>query len=84
LFSFFSSPENALAVAQAGITYMHENFQFIEPGTNKSQKFSEYMASAASKGSFQTGMIVGTGAKGGKPLVVPYKGNELSGPTLKK
>jgi hypothetical protein len=71
-------------VAQAGITYMHENFQFIEPGTNKSQKFSEYMASAASKGSFQTGMIVGTGAKGGKPLVVPYKGNELSGPTLKK
>jgi hypothetical protein len=73
-----------LAVAQAGINFMHENFEYIEPGTNTTQKFSEYMAAAASKGSFQTGMIVGTGAKGGKPLVVPYKGNDLTGPSLKK
>lgn len=63
---------------------MHNNFEFIEPGTNTVQKFSEYMAAASTKGSFQTGIIVGTGAKGGKPLVVPYKGSDLSGPTLKK
>lgn len=73
-----------MAVAQAGINFMHENFEYIEPGTNNTQKFSEYMASAASKGSFQTGMIVGTGSKGGKPLVVPYKGSDLTGPSLKK
>jgi hypothetical protein len=78
------SPDNALAVAQAGINFMHDNFEYIEPGTNTTQKFSEYMAAASSKGTFQTGMIVGTGAKGGKPLVVPYKGSDLTGPSLKK
>lgn len=63
---------------------MHNNFEFIEPGSTTVQKFSQYMAAASTKGSFQTGIIVGTGSKGGKPLVVPYKGSDLSGPTLKK
>eukprot|EP00604_Paraphysomonas_vestita_P003651 CAMPEP_0174820272 /NCGR_PEP_ID=MMETSP1107-20130205/3977_1 /TAXON_ID=36770 /ORGANISM="Paraphysomonas vestita, Strain GFlagA" /LENGTH=483 /DNA_ID=CAMNT_0016035259 /DNA_START=285 /DNA_END=1736 /DNA_ORIENTATION=+ len=78
------SPENALAVARAGADYMHNNFEFIEPGTNNKSTFAEYMAAASTKGSFETGIINGNGAKGGKPLVVPYKGSELTGPTLKK
>lgn len=78
------TPENALAVARAGIEYMHNNFEFIEPGTGTKSKFSEYIAAASTKGTYHTGIITGTGAKGGKPLVVPYKGQELTGPTLKK
>ena len=86
--SFFltskNSPENALAIARAGVEYMHNNFEFIEPGTNNKSSFAQYMANASSKGSYETGIIEGTGLKGGKPLVVPYKGAELTGPSLKK
>jgi len=77
------SPENALAVAQAGSEYMHQNFEFID-SKGVTQKFSQYMATAASQGSFQTATINGSGAKGGKPLIVPYKGKDLSGQALKK
>jgi hypothetical protein len=62
---------------------MHQNFEFID-SKGVTQKFSQYMATAASQGSFQTATINGSGAKGGKPLIVPYKGKDLSGQALKK
>ena len=63
---------------------MHANFEFVDPKSGKVEKFAAYMAHAASEGSFECGVIEGTGAKGGKPLVVPYKGKNLSGGDLKK
>jgi hypothetical protein len=73
-----------LGVARAGSEYMHSNFEFVDPKTGTVQKFSEYMADAVSKGTFNSASVNGTGAKGGKPLVVPYKGKDLTGGDLKK
>jgi hypothetical protein len=80
------SPEAALGVAQAGLDYMHSNFDFIDPVSKKSSKFDQYMKdSTGPKGkSFKTGTIAGEGPKEAKPLVVPYKGKNLSQDALKK
>jgi hypothetical protein len=42
-----------------------------------------YKAKASEKGTFQVGVIQGSGAKGGSPLTVPYKDSMLSGEKLK-
>lgn len=78
------SPEDALGVARAGSEYMHDNFDFIDPKSGKSTKFSDYMAHVGDLGSYKMGIINGTGAKGGKPLVVNYKKRDLSGSDLKR
>lgn len=76
------SPEAAVGAAQAGIDYMHKNFEFVNPSNpNDVQPFSEYMKKAVPP--FATGEIQGKN-KGGKELVVPYKGKELTGEPLKK
>lgn len=77
------SPQAALGVASAGIDYMHKNFEFIESTDSAPVKFSDYMANAVSKGSFFTGVINGTGAKGGKPFSINYKNRDLTGESLK-
>ena len=62
---------------------MHKNFEFIESTDSTPVKFSDYMANAGSKGSFSTGVINGTGAKGGKPFSINYKNKDLTGESLK-
>ena len=73
-------------MANAGLDYMHANFDFIDPNTKQSYKFKDYMSKFAigtGGPSFKTGTINGTGAKGPKPLVVPYKGKNLTQDSLK-
>lgn len=79
-----SSPEAALGVAKAGIDYMHNNFEFVDPSMPSTVvKFSEYMKKKFTP--FATGVIVGSKARDTKPqLAVPYKGEVLKGEALKK
>ena len=81
-----ASPEAAVGVARAGLDYMHSNFDFIDPVTKESTKFVDYMSkNVGSKGpTFKTGTLAGSGTKGPKPLVVPYKGQNLTGDSLAK
>ena len=80
-----SDPKTSLNIARAGSDYMHENFMFIDPQTKKEESFAAYMSESAlaQKGTFHVGRIQGTGAGGGSPLTVPYKGGMLSGEKLK-
>jgi len=80
-----SSPQAALGVAAAGLDYMHTNFDFIDPETKETTKFGPYMASKATgkDRGFFTGRISGGAKKGPKPLIVPYKGKDLSQDSLK-
>lgn len=81
-----ASAAAALGVAQAGLDYMHKNFEFIDPETKETTKFGDYMAKNVrpSGATFKTGELQGTGTKGAKPLVVPYKGKQLTREELKK
>lgn len=78
------SPEAALGVAKAGIEYMHNNFDFVDPkDSTSSVKFSEYMKKSFTP--FSTGVIVGNKSKSPKPqLAIPYKDQVLKGEELKK
>jgi hypothetical protein len=78
-----NSPQAALGVAKAGIDYMHNNFEFVDPANPSNVvKFSEYMKQQFKP--FETGTIVGNKAKEPKPpLTVPYKGKALKGEELK-
>src|SRR5205814_412501 len=77
------SPEAALGVAKAGINYMHNNFEFVDPKDSSVLKFSDYMKKQFTP--FSTGTIVGNKTKEAKPqLAVPYKGEVLRGEQLKK
>lgn len=80
-----ASSAAAVGVAEAGLAYMHQNFEFIDPATKATTKFGEYMARnvGPNGATFKTGELQGTGAKGPKPLVVPYKGQMLSRDALK-
>jgi hypothetical protein len=78
------SPEDALGVARAGADFMHRQFDFFDPKTGQVSKFSDYMNNASSQGTFETGIIKGTGAPGGKPLTMNYKNKEMSGEDLKR
>ena len=51
----------------------------VDPVTKVGETFADYMKEFAKKGSFHVGSIKGSGAKGGSPLTVPYKGGMLSG-----
>lgn len=76
-----SSPEAALAVAEAGLEEAYKLFEFVKPdGTTMS--FAEAMAKPSSD-KFYTHMIKGTGTQKVKQLEVPYKGETLSGQALK-
>lgn len=76
------SQEAALGASNAGIDFMHKNFQFIDPNDlTKISSFNEFMAKPAEP--FKTGVVEGV-QRGGKPLVVPYKSAELHGQQLKK
>jgi hypothetical protein len=78
------SPEAALGVSKAGIEYMHNNFEFVDPkdGSVGVMKFSDYMKKTFTP--FNTGVIVGKKAKDTKPMLsVPYKGKVLQGEALK-
>lgn len=92
-----ASPENAVAVAQAGLDAAHDKFQFVRG--NSTMKFSEAMNKI--KGSFKTHVIRGEGsgkAATAPELEVPYAGrfgtpyyqskerrnDTISGPELKK
>jgi hypothetical protein len=79
-----ADPKVSLNIAQAGSSYMHENFTFVDPETKEEDNFVSYMSRAAEKGTFHIGTIKGSGAKGGSPLTVPYKGRMLSGENLTK
>jgi hypothetical protein len=70
-------------VAQAGADYMHSNFEFVDPASGEVSKFSDYMRAAASKGTFFSHTVSGSGAKGGKAFSINYKGRDLSGDALK-
>jgi len=76
------SPENALLMAQAGLSKAYEIFEFIngETGTTTSLKYA--MSSETSK-SFFTGYIKGQTPSRKNVLSVPYKGKTLFGQALK-
>lgn len=77
------SKQAALGVAQAGAEYMHNNFDFVDPQTGAVSRFSQYMQAASSRGSFTSREFAGSGAKGGKPFTINYKGRDLTGDALK-
>lgn len=75
------SPEAAVNSAQAGLDWIHNNFEFIRDG--KTYKFSEAMNKFT--GSYQTGVVKGKQAKPDKyEYTVPYKGRTLTNESLLK
>jgi len=76
-----SSPKAALEAAEAGLEYLHNNFEFIREG--KTYKLAEAMK--VFTGSFQTGFIKGEKPKPAKfEYEVPYQGKILKGEALVK
>ena len=75
------TPEAALAVAEAGLNKAYEVFEFVD-SNGKSSTFAEAMAAKSSE-KFYTGFVKGEGAKSKQILEVPYKGQKLSGDSLK-
>jgi len=73
------TPQHALKSAEAGLDWIHRNFELIRDG--KAQKFNEAMDNP--QGNFFTGFV-----RGNKPkpaiheLAVPYKGRVLKGEDL--
>jgi len=77
-----SSPENALVAAAAGLKKARDSFEFVSPD-GSSVSLSEAMA-AKNMEKFHTGYVKGEGKiTGANKLVVPYKGNKISGQELK-
>lgn len=76
------SPENALLIAQAGLSKAYEIFQFVDGESGATTSLQDAMSSETSK-SFLTGYIKGQAPKRRNVLQVPYKGKTLSGQTLK-
>jgi hypothetical protein len=63
---------------------MHSNFEFIDPVSGASSKFSDYMARAKTVDTpYDYYEVKGTGGEP-KALAVPYKGKNLQGDELKK
>jgi len=74
------SKSAALKVAEAGLAYCHENFEFVQQdGTSSS--FAKAMK-AKNKEKFGTGKISGTKEQTTTRLEVPYKGSVLYGDKL--
>jgi len=76
-----SSPENALAAADAGLEKAHQLFQFVAPD-GSSASLAEVMASKNME-KFHTGFVKGEGTKQVSGLSIPYKGKQISGQHLK-
>lgn len=73
------SPDSAINAAQAGLDFLHKNFEFIRG----EEKMTLEEAMKHYKGSFETGFIKGTKPKPEKfELEVPYKGKTLKGESL--
>lgn len=62
---------------------MHSSFDFVDPVSGAVSNFAEYMDKADTYGTFHSGVINGSASKNGQPLVVNYKGRDLSGAALK-
>ena len=76
------SPENALKVAEAGLSKAYELFEFISKDGSVTESYADCMSKKSSE-KFATGFVKGTKASKSNELVVPYKGKNLSGQTLK-
>lgn len=76
-----TSPEAALAIAQAGLDKAYELFEFVSPD-GSTVSYKEAMSKKAS-GKFETMVIKGNGKSKAEKLEVPYKGGTLSGQSLK-
>jgi hypothetical protein len=75
------SPETCLKVAQAGLDYLHNQFEFIR--NDKTMKLPEAMASI--KGTFHTGVIKGTKPKPTSyEYEIPYLDKTLKGQDILK
>ena len=75
------TPEAALAVANGGLKYMYDHFQFMRDG--KEYSLAEALDSPTFSGSFATGFIEGSKPKPDKfVLEVPYMGKVLKGDAL--
>jgi len=76
------SSEKALAIAEAGLKWAHDNFEFIRPEDEKTVQFSEEMRTNTKK-TFKTGVVRGTQPKPTSfEISVPYKGKDLKGDEL--
>ncbi|KAJ1565892.1 Very-long-chain (3R)-3-hydroxyacyl-CoA dehydratase PASTICCINO 2 [Nowakowskiella sp. JEL0078] len=73
------SPETAIAMANAGLDYCYNNFEFLRDG--KLQSFNDAMKTYTTN-PFKTGFIQGTGAKPTREVSVPYKNKKLSNAQL--
>lgn len=75
------SPKNALAIANAGLQYLHNTMDFVRD--DKPMKLSEAMAQFTA-GSFETGFIQGSVRRPERfELEVPYHGKVLKGDALR-
>lgn len=82
-----SSPKAAKDIAEAGLSYMYKNFEFISTEGEAAVPFIDAMSQASCASSeFHTGSIEGMGKKDALSLKVPYNGGYTSsnrkGPTL--
>ena len=73
------SPETAVAVARAGLASLRERMRFERSGASTSVPSA--VAAVASGTSFGTTVVAGEGEPVGE-LVVPYRGQQLSGDDL--
>ncbi|KAJ3089570.1 Very-long-chain (3R)-3-hydroxyacyl-CoA dehydratase PASTICCINO 2 [Quaeritorhiza haematococci] len=73
------APENAVAIARAGLDYCYKNFEFVRAG--KAVSFAEAMESNKDN-IFKAGVIKGSKSKPTNTLKVPYKGEQLEGERL--
>lgn len=75
------SPDAALAIANAGLDYMYDNFDFVRDGKTHTLR----RALEDFKGTFSTGVIKGTKQKPSAfELEVPYNGTVLKGDALQQ
>jgi hypothetical protein len=64
--------KDSVAVAKAGLAYMHDNFEFVPKGGGESIPLSKAMSTI--KDSFKTATVKGTGDKKGRKLQIPFDG----------
>mmetsp|Transcript_30151 Transcript_30151/g.70344 ORF Transcript_30151/g.70344 Transcript_30151/m.70344 type:complete len:495 (-) Transcript_30151:31-1515(-) len=76
-----ASKENALGIAQAGLTSLYSSFQFERDG--ETLPLDDAMA-RFTQPKFKTGSLKGSSSAGAAEVVVPYKGEELRGEKLKE
>jgi len=77
------SPKNAVSIAQGGLDYCYQNFEFIRDG--QTYKLGEALEKFGGSHAFETGVIKGDGKlpKFGPECQVPYQKKVLKGEALK-